>query len=1137
MKTLTRIRLINWHLFENTTITCQGTTYFIGINGAGKSTILDAVQFALVGGQRDVRFNQAALSGSKRTLASYVRGELGTESQRYLRGDATGVVALEFRNPDGTFFVNGAVIDAYADGRNPDVAYFIVHSAALDDAWFFKSPGQLFETRLFKRNLEQVALLPGGRAQVFTRLEDYRVHLLNRLGQLKESFPAKIVKGLAFSPLTDIRSFVHNYLLDENLVDIKTLQAQLETLRHFESLAADVRERIAALNGIEELDKERASNRRRRLSNGYIARRARGDFHRTELKNTRLELDEIRLNLERAGIQREEMGHRLRHAQSALLDAQVTLQTDSTAAREKGLHARLTGVESELEALNRRASQMAQSLARETADARKLRSLLLEEGAAIPAAIEEFLTLSHFTPDGFSSDSVWNQNQISGLLSAVGGLHTDLAALGKEFSRQEALLNEEARRLRAEGAQIEDEIRKLRTGDREVSYETEAPQAMRLRRLLRAELGLKADEAIFLCMALQVPDPAWQDAVEGILGAQRFTLLVPPAHYDATMRLYQERRHKDGLHGVGLLDTARILGEASRRGPSTNQASLAAEVQAEHPAARAYVDLLLGHYHKCNSLEELRDHRTAVTQECFVRRNFTTSHLNPQVYRRWFIGERSNPRQIEQRQTRLAEIAAAMTELNERSLRIREKLALTLEKARSLIELENALPDLDRLPPLARESDAIQAELAALDLRTIESLRVEVARRQAEAERLQDETANLERHIGNLEARAQSLAEGAIPRLEKEIDEALRNAEGFLTQEVEDDAGRQDLLAGIEKEYNSRLERQPVETILQNASRYENDYQAAESRSRDRLREAKHAYSLRYDFGYDDQEEAARYLAERDKLVGSELPEYEARISEQRVLAEQELVENFIHRLREQIEEARQQLVYLNSTLAQLRFGGERFEFLTQPASGLRQMYDLVMDSQSVLGTSLFESDFRQKHQQGLDLLFERLAAAGRAADSNETMLSELRELQDYRNYLQYDIRIHYPNGDRALLSQINAKKSGGETTTPFYVAMVASFAQAYRLNQPRPSDTIRLALFDEAFGKMDTARTASALQFMRDTGLQVLLATPPDKSGSLLPNVDSVRTVVRKNSHAFVIEIDKAEMLEELDSQPTFTE
>ena len=85
MKLLTRIRLVNWHLFEDVTISCRGTTYFIGVNGAGKSTLLDAVQFALVGGQRDVKFNVAALSGGKRTLAGYVRGELGTEGRQFLR--------------------------------------------------------------------------------------------------------------------------------------------------------------------------------------------------------------------------------------------------------------------------------------------------------------------------------------------------------------------------------------------------------------------------------------------------------------------------------------------------------------------------------------------------------------------------------------------------------------------------------------------------------------------------------------------------------------------------------------------------------------------------------------------------------------------------------------------------------------------------------------------------------------------------------------------------------------------------------------------------------------------------------------------------------------------------------------------
>jgi uncharacterized protein YPO0396 len=336
MKQLTRIRLINWHLFENTTITCQGTTYLIGINGAGKSTILDAIQFALVGGQRDVRFNRAAMSGSRRTLTSYVRGELGTEGQRFLRDDTTGVVALEFRNPDDTYFVHGAVVDAYQDGRSPDVAYFVVNNAQLNDAWFFRGEGQLFDSRAFRRHMEHFAL-PGGRAQIFTRLEDYRFHLLNRLGQLKETFPAKVVKGLAFSPLTNIRDFVHNYLLDENLVDVKVLREQLETMRHFETLAADVRQRIADLDRIEELDQERSNHRRLRLINGYIQRHAQGDDYLSQLKGHRLALDEKRVNLSRLELQRDKLGERVSHARQALIDAQVALRGDTVAVREQAL--------------------------------------------------------------------------------------------------------------------------------------------------------------------------------------------------------------------------------------------------------------------------------------------------------------------------------------------------------------------------------------------------------------------------------------------------------------------------------------------------------------------------------------------------------------------------------------------------------------------------------------------------------------------------------------------------------------------------------------------------------------------------------------------------------------------------------
>ncbi|MBI4769171.1 MAG: AAA family ATPase [Chloroflexi bacterium] len=678
MKLLTRIRLLNWHLFENATITCQGTTYFIGVNGAGKSTILDALQFALVGGQRDVKFNQAAIAGGKRSLASYVRGELGTEGQRYLRGDTTAVVALEFCNPDGTHFAHGAVIDAYEDGRSPDVAYFIVHSAALNDDWFFESPGALFNTRAFKRHLEHFALPPQARAQIFTRVEDYRFHLLNRLGQLKETFLARIVKGLAFSPLTDIRAFVHNYLLDENLVDVKTLQAQLETLRHFEGLAADIRERIAALDQIGELDGERLANRRRRVTNGYIRRRAEGDTHLTALKTCRLELDETRLALSRAALQREELAEALKRAQTRLVDAQVALQTNLTALREKELREKLAALEAKLRDLHERESRLRDLLAAESRDAIHLRELLAGDDHPIPPSLDEFIANLQLQTPNFKL-------QTSNLQSLISGLDS----LGQAYARDEALLGERARLLREEAAGLEAEIRSLRTGDREASHEAEAPEATRLRRLLWAELGLGPDEASFLCTTLHIPDEGWQDAVEGVLGPLRFTLLVPPEHYDAAVRLYRERRHKDGLHGVALLDGERILAHtrSARRFAQNPLPTLAAEVQTAHPAARAFMDLVLGGYVKCDSPEALREHRTAVTRECFVRRNFTTGHLNPRTCRRWFIGERALPRQIEQREARLNEIAAEMVTLNERAAALRERLALTRDKVRRFVEI------------------------------------------------------------------------------------------------------------------------------------------------------------------------------------------------------------------------------------------------------------------------------------------------------------------------------------------------------------------------------------------------------------------------------------------------------------------
>ena len=41
---LKRLKLINWHNFENVTFDCARLTYMIGVNAVGKTTILDAIR-------------------------------------------------------------------------------------------------------------------------------------------------------------------------------------------------------------------------------------------------------------------------------------------------------------------------------------------------------------------------------------------------------------------------------------------------------------------------------------------------------------------------------------------------------------------------------------------------------------------------------------------------------------------------------------------------------------------------------------------------------------------------------------------------------------------------------------------------------------------------------------------------------------------------------------------------------------------------------------------------------------------------------------------------------------------------------------------------------------------------------------
>ena len=110
-KPLKKLLLVNWSKFGAVSMKINGSTLFTGVNGSGKSTILDAMTYLITG---NTQFNTAA-QDRERTVLRYVRGDTKSHGEyRYLRsGEVVSYIVMEFYSPtDRSNFVVGVCIES-----------------------------------------------------------------------------------------------------------------------------------------------------------------------------------------------------------------------------------------------------------------------------------------------------------------------------------------------------------------------------------------------------------------------------------------------------------------------------------------------------------------------------------------------------------------------------------------------------------------------------------------------------------------------------------------------------------------------------------------------------------------------------------------------------------------------------------------------------------------------------------------------------------------------------------------------------------------------------------------------------------------------------------------------------------------
>ena len=123
----------------------------------------------------------------------------------------------------------------------------------------------------------------------------------------------------------------------------------------------------------------------------------------------------------------------------------------------------------------------------------------------------------------------------------------------------------------------------------------------------------------------------------------------------------------------------------------------------------------------------------------------------------------------------------------------------------------------------------------------------------------------------------------------------------------------------------------------------------------------------------------------------------------------------------------------------------------------------------------------------------------------------------------------------RIGLSRMIRKNSGGEGQNPLYVALLASFAQAYHINlssavRQRPS--IRLVILDEAFSKMDAEKVASCIELIRGLGFQAIISATNDKIQNYVENVDKTFVFANPSKKSISIQAFEKDRMKDLASE-----
>lgn len=1117
MKKLKKILLINWLYYSRQLIDIGDINFLTGKTGAGKSTIIDALQIVLLGELNARNFNKAANESSQRTLDGYLRADIDGTGEGTRRGkDFSSYIACEFYDDwQGNSFTIGIIFDCRNDGSRQER--------------FFIYPGKIPENCFI---IDKVPMdIPALRATItaeykpygkmYDSHKDYKADVLSRWNVHTEAVFRMLKKAVSFKPIVDIQSF-----LTENICDtaerpnIEAMQQNIREYKRHEEIARRQEEQVEKLRAIGRLYSELQRAVDTYQQHSFLTLWAQKEDLQeqiTKLENDRetnqnkialLESETESVRSEIAAKENKKDALTAECAKSEVYQAENRLKTEKQQliAERNRLAGNLRKTAMDI----RREAQAISSLCQRL-EALGAEEQLPELGVISKGVSAAFLPLSDCGDSSFSmptevfSTAYEKTNMFSqALRDASYKLGNLVAEIRREIGEKEAALSNLRKNIKDYPAGLLSLRQRL---SEEVAKKTKRP----------VNISILAD-------VLEIADGqnSWRGAVEGYLNTQKFYLLIDPAVYELALGIFNRIKAEYPQQSFGLVDVGKLR-EREHNEPWGD--SLAKKIVTDNPLARDYIDYLLGRVVCCAHVSQLRKYRTSITEEGMLYQGYVARPIRKALMDDAFIGRAAisiRAARLENELKSLSENLHALSPLYAEIDKSKNREFLFLLRFVS-DEIAQRQSDYLRGLEIVRDLDKVEDELSHLDLFWLDIKREEIKTLEEELSALRKQETGCTANIAVLKDRIHEIEYEKLPVLSQ----TMTAKEDKITEQFTDPFVQ---ATGIPR-YQAELKRlKKASVVAKNFGdrlvQTENEQRTA----RESLLRARSAYVQAYqpcsfavDAPLNDE-----FAGELSVLEESELPKYREKIKEARESAMEQFQNDFLYKLQSSIEQVQDQVKNLNKALKYAQFGTEQYQFRVDRDPDYAEYYDMIMAPELKNGEGgLFMLEFQNKYNAVIEDLF------GKIADSDDTLLNARRqsELQknierytDFRTYLKFDLETVDREGNKQLLSQTLNKKSGGETQTPFYIAVLASFAQLYQVNNRTPSmsNTVRLVIFDEAFNKMDSDRIVESVRLLRKMQLQAIVCTPPDKISDIMPIADKTLLVHKEKNTMRVLPFSK---------------